>query len=502
MKYILYCRKSTDSEDRQLLSLDAQERELLEIADKYGLQVVATYRESMSAKSIGRPVFAKVIKEIKSGKADAILCWKLDRLARNFQDGGLVIDMLQKSIIKEIKTYEATHYPSDPVYTLAFLFGEANQYSRNLSVNVKRGNREKLERGEFPNKAPIGYLNDKATKKIVIDKQRAVYIKRVFDLYVDERKSTREIADILYSDGFRTYSGKKVYKSAIARILATTFYMGIMVRNNKHYVGVHTPLISKEKFEQARMIAEGKTQVRTQKLFFPLRGFLTCANCGCALTATLKKGHQYYYCTNGKKICAEHKKYLREEKLYPVIAEILTELAFSKRKIDLTYKAGKERVEIPNSYNEAVIEKLKKDLENIPIKESKLLDTFLEDSITKEAYDSKVLKLKNEAVDIKVEISRLEKQKPVNTLEPVRKLFEQGITMRNEFIDAKDPKKYEILKSVLWNLTIKGEKIITKQYKSPYDIIARTPKNVSIPNLLGYKDSNLDTQDQNLMSYH
>ena len=100
MKYIIYCRKSSDSEDRQVLSLDSQERELLSIVSKHGLTIVKTFKESMSAKSAGRPIFNKMMDMITSGTADAILCWKLDRLARNFIDGGLIMDSLQRSIIK------------------------------------------------------------------------------------------------------------------------------------------------------------------------------------------------------------------------------------------------------------------------------------------------------------------------------------------------------------------------------------------------------------------
>ncbi len=79
MKYIIYTRKSTDTEDKQVLSLDAQLRELREIAQKHNLQIESEYTESQSAKNTGRPIFANVLNDIKSGKADGILVWKLDR---------------------------------------------------------------------------------------------------------------------------------------------------------------------------------------------------------------------------------------------------------------------------------------------------------------------------------------------------------------------------------------------------------------------------------------
>ena len=166
MKYIAYCRKSTESDDRQVLSLESQEKELLTLAKNNNFEVVEVLKESKSAKSEGRPVFNQVLKMIASGKADSIICWKLDRLARNFIDGGKIIDLLQRGNIQEIHTYEGTHLPSDNVLMLAMHFGMANQYIRDLSINVKRGNRMKLEKGEYPNRPPVGYVNDKLNKKI------------------------------------------------------------------------------------------------------------------------------------------------------------------------------------------------------------------------------------------------------------------------------------------------------------------------------------------------
>ena len=84
MKYILYCRKSTDTEDKQVLSLDSQESELIQLAKANNLEILTILRESKSAKEPGRPIFNEMMKMIETKKADAILCWKLDRLARNF----------------------------------------------------------------------------------------------------------------------------------------------------------------------------------------------------------------------------------------------------------------------------------------------------------------------------------------------------------------------------------------------------------------------------------
>jgi len=60
-KYFLYIRKSTDEDDRQVLSLDAQETELRELAEKEKLTIIDTFRESQTAKEPGRPTFNQML---------------------------------------------------------------------------------------------------------------------------------------------------------------------------------------------------------------------------------------------------------------------------------------------------------------------------------------------------------------------------------------------------------------------------------------------------------
>ena len=489
MKYVIYCRKSTDSEDRQILSLDAQERELLEIAKKHDLNVVEIFRESRSAKSAGRPVFNEVLHLIEKGKVGAILCWKLDRLARNFVDGGKVIDLLQRGTIKEIRTHEAIHLPSDNVLMLAVQLGMANQYIRDLSENVKRGNREKLARGEWPNHAPLGYLNDKATRTIVVDKKKAKYVQRAFSLYL-QSKTLREVADTMYTEGFRTRNGRKVFIGSIQRMLLNPFYMGIMKRDGKYYNGNHEPLISKVTFEKAQELSGNRSRPRPARLFFPLRGFLKCEVCGCALTASLKKGHQYYYCTNKKGPCDEHKHYMREIYLEEQFAKVLDGIKFSERKVELMYQSAKEELENQSDYYKKTLETLQKELQSLKSKESRLLDAFVDEQIPKEVYDERVLSLNNQKVSLKKEIARVEKQQPAFRLEPTKDVFLRASRAKKEFLKADDSQKREILENLCWNLSFQNKKVAQVSLKSPYDIMFRAPKNAPISILLGDRDSN------------
>src|SRR5436190_3796886 len=119
LKYIMYVRKSSEDEDHQALSIDAQLAELNQFARENGLTIIARLDESKSAKEPGREVFNEMLQRIERGEANAILCWALNRIARNFDDGGKVIGMLQRGAIQEIRTLERVYLPSDNFLMMA-----------------------------------------------------------------------------------------------------------------------------------------------------------------------------------------------------------------------------------------------------------------------------------------------------------------------------------------------------------------------------------------------
>src|SRR5919109_2367757 len=148
--YFLYARKSSEAEDQQVASIDAQIDALQELARREGLEVLEVLSEAKSAKSPGRPVFERMLERIGDGEAHGILCWKLNRLARNPIDGGQISWMLQQGAIQHIRTHDRSYYPTDNVLMMAVEFGMANQYIRDLSADVRRGLRAKCEAGWMP----------------------------------------------------------------------------------------------------------------------------------------------------------------------------------------------------------------------------------------------------------------------------------------------------------------------------------------------------------------
>jgi len=322
-KYLLYCRKSTEDEDRQILSIDAQISELNAIAARDGLTIVDTLTECRSAKEPGRPVFDDVIRRIERGEANAVLAWKLDRLARNFDDGGKIIGLLQRGVIREIRTFEKTYLPTDNVLMIAVELGMANQYVRDLSTNIRRGIREKVRRGIYSCKAPLGYINEPKLRTIEPHPEFFPKIKKVMERFATGKYSLTAIQKELATAGINGYLSKKPLPlSSIGNFLRNPFYYGVFLHKGEMHQGIHAPMISKKTFDeiQTALVTVGKPRKKRSEKGFLFLNFATCGTCGHCITAerhTKKSGRRYHYyrCTHkNKRPHADDRSLIREEK--------------------------------------------------------------------------------------------------------------------------------------------------------------------------------------------
>ena len=309
MKYFIYCRKSSEAEDRQVLSIDSQRDELFgKFRAQNDVEIVDIFQEAFSAKAPGRPIYDDMLRRIERGEAEGIITWHPDRLARNSIDGGRIIYLLDRKALKDLKfatfTFENN---SQGKFMLSIIFGYSKYYVDNLSENVKRGNRAKVQRGGRPSMAPIGYLNDRTIKTTIPDPDRFPLIRRLFELALTGNYSLRALCGETREWGLRTVQKKRIggrhlTEGAVHHILRNPFYAGLVVWEGQTHSGAHTPLVTVEEFERVQDILSGRAKPVIQKRSFPFTGLIRCGECGFMVTAEERSNrygsaYSYYHCT-------------------------------------------------------------------------------------------------------------------------------------------------------------------------------------------------------------
>lgn len=352
-RYCLYARKSSESDERQAMSIDSQIKEMSDLAQKENLFIKNIYKESHSAKESGqRPVFVQLLNDVRNGQFNGILTWAPDRLSRNAGDLGMLVDLMDQEKLHQIRTYSQvfSNNPNEK-FLLMILCSQAKLENDQKGLNVKRGIRAKCEMGWRPGPTPIGYMNRSfaGKKDIITDPDRGKFVTGMFEMALTG-KSGRQIEKWTSKAGFTNKSGKPILLSQIYRMLADPFYYGEFeypVGSGTWYKGSHKPLITKSQFTQVRkkLAVAKKSKWGSRRVLF--RATFRCGSCGASVTGEEKfrerqgrepKRHVYYQCAQARnKKCQEAM--VSEEELIIALAKYVNFMGINHpQKIMLTPK--------------------------------------------------------------------------------------------------------------------------------------------------------------------
>lgn len=522
-QYFIYCRKSSEAEDRQILSIESQITELKRLAESRGISIAGVLTEARSAKAPGRPVFNDLIQRVYRGEAKGIICWKLDRLARNPIDGGSVIWAIKQHGLQIITPTQSFSQDEDNSILMYIEFGMAQKYIDDLSRNVKRGLKTKVEKGWYPGVAPVGYLNNKfkecGEKDLRKDPERFSLIRQMWDLMLTGNYSPPQILRTANDQwGFRTrqtkkMGGKPLVHSAIYRLFGDRFYYGWFEyprKSGNWYKGNHDPMITEEEFNRVQVLLgrNGTARPSTHPTF-PFTGLIRCGECGAAVTAEEKhqlrceicrhkfsyrnaekcpkcdtrvermenpaiRHYTYYHCTKRKEpSCTQGS--IEAKSLEIQIEDFLSRIQISERfknwAIKYLHELHKQesiaRTEIDKSQKTAyhACEKRLDNLIRLKTSPDNADGSLLSDAeYGKQRFE--LLKRKSQ-LD---ELSRSSSRESEICLSLAEKTFEFACAARSRFVSGDAKTKKQILSAVGSNLTLKGKKLFIEATKPFYTL--------------------------------
>jgi len=467
---VIYARVSTKEQQEEGYSIPAQLKAIRSFCVQEKLSPVAEFLEADTAGKTGRREFTRMLEYLRANhEVQVVVAHKLDRLYRNFRD--------QLSLEEDLgirARYVQGDVPDTPQgeFVRDVMLSQAKFYLRNLSEEVRKGMDEKIAQGGWPHQAPVGYLNDKESRSVVIDPERAPIIRYAFERYSSGVVSLDQLRNELSERGLLTKKSKPIVTSAIHHILCNPFYRGIMRYKSKLYPGNHEPLVSPQLFQEVQeRLSNNRHGTRPQKRTYALRGTLRCAECGCLITAGTHKGHSYYRCTHGKgKNSCSQRSYIREDLLMQQVESILAGITIGPDIVNALCRDAALLMEETRSESSEHRKSIERSLETSIRKESRLLDGYLDGTIPQSSYTAKVQSLSEERNALELALADLD-HGAVRTIEQVRADAERASSATLDFQSAATEGKREVVETLLCNLLVEDGHISSYQYKDPFGVL-------------------------------
>jgi site-specific DNA recombinase len=344
--------------------------------------------------------------------------WHPDRLARNSMDGGRIIYLVDTGAIRELRFPTFRFDPTaQGKFMLSIAFSQSKYYVDNLSENIKRGIRQKLRNGIWPQWAPLGYLNDRANRCIVVDERKAPLVRKAFEMYAT---GNYPLADVRKAVNALGLTGRRELTLAIRNyheMLKNPVYIGMIRFGGELHEGKHEPIITKRLFDQVQAVMRNRSKPKSSGLKpYRYRGFFRCGECGCFITTERQKGNNYLRCTKRKGPCTQ--RYVREDSMdHQVLAAVRTVVVPAEWTERMHAAIAAETTE-QREATEATKSRLAGELAQCEARLDALLDLRLSNEISHEEYAPKKANLLRRKTELREELARMG-SKSVRRFEPL-----------------------------------------------------------------------------------
>ena len=423
---VLYARKSTEEDDQQVMSIEAQLFELHEFAKREHIEIIKEFTEAKSAKKPGREEFGKMLTMIETSKRPlGILAWHPDRLARNSIDGGRIVYLVDTGSITSLRFPQFWFEPTPQgKFMLQVAFGQSKYFSDNLVENVKRGIRQKIRRGEWLTLAPLGYVNNYKTKNIEPHPVYSKVIKSAFEEYAKGSHTLLTLAEFLSEHGLTQKKGTPLAKVSVVKMLTNRAYLGFIKHRGEWHDGNFEPILSPTLFEAVQKILKSRQKPRKMKTLipFPFTQLARCGECGCAITAQYAVNrwgtrYTYYRCTKKAGHCSQP--YIQENALASQMKMRLQAVSLPLEEIEVMEKQINEWERESVSSREAVAQNFRIKLKEVQEKLDRLVSLYLDGDIERELYLLKKDLLLRQKAKLEENLGAFGRQGK-NRLEPLR----------------------------------------------------------------------------------
>lgn len=493
LRYVLYVRKSTEDESRQVKSKGDQIKECLDLAEELGINVVAILDESKSAKIPNqRPVFKQMIDDIEAGKYDGILCWHPDRLSRNMLEGGYVINMLDTGVLKDMR-FKSHQFSNDAngKMLLGMLFVFSKQYSDDLSDKVSRGVNSNFDQGKSAGTPKWGYdrseINGLYNRNVHFEFVREAWYKRAAGT------SVKEILEYLEENNVsRTTKDPRRRRdihfnySTLAKMFKDPFAYGLLIQAGQEVylpdiMPEFEPLVTKEIYQQVQTIGRGKVTHEAEKkraTFYPLRGVVYCSICHSSKYMGPGKNKNgsgvsvlSYRCNN--KECNRSPKSLRAKNIFNSIYEILDHIQISDELYDRYDKkidtlTDRKIIEIKQKMhsNQAILSSMRHDIEERALALGKMKPGKASDVIL-----AKLEGLSDAAEELEEKISKQSRliQKPTRIKMSKDELLNLLKTAADKMRAGTAVEKDALFRILFLNVHVDNEKVTDYLWNEPFN---------------------------------